>query len=273
MLIAHLSDLHITVRDALVQNGAVDTAAALTAAIDHIRRLPVTPDALVITGDLTERGEPAEYDNLVRLLAPLDIPLLACPGNHDDPAALRAALARLPRFGAEWAKYGTHDQVQDLGALRLVGLDSTVPGAPHGEIRDQQLAWLDSRLGEAAFIGVPVVLFLHHPPFHTGIVHMDQMALLDAEGLGTVLDRHQGRVIRLLCGHVHRHITTQWRGVPAVIAPSPAHAVTLDLDPHAPATFTLEPPALLLHHWNARDWTMVSHAVHIGVFGAPQVFV
>ncbi|MCF8483133.1 MAG: phosphodiesterase [Rhodospirillum sp.] len=269
MLIAQLTDLHITAPGTQALGGRVDTALAFSQAVEHLLGMAVTPDALILTGDITDQGEAEEYAHFLTLLAPLSLPILACPGNHDDPARLKAALSPLEAHQGQWSKGPTLDVTLDLGTLRLVGLDTTVPGVPHGMIREHQLAWLDSRLAEAAFIGMPVVLFLHHPPFPTGIAHMDRMGLKNPEGLATVLERHQGQVVRLLCGHIHRHISTQWHGVPAVIGPSPAHAVTLDLDPHAPATFTLEAPALLLHHWNARDAAMVTHAVPIGTFDGP----
>jgi 3',5'-cyclic AMP phosphodiesterase CpdA len=232
----------------------------------------VTPDALIVTGDLADQGQAEDYEQFRSLLAPLSFPVLACPGNHDDPALMKGALTAMETHQGQWSKGPTLDVTMDLGTLRLVGLDTTVDGAPHGQIREHQLAWLDSRLAEAAFIGLPVVLFLHHPPFTTGIAHMDRMGLKNPDGLATVLERHQGRVVRLLCGHSHRHISTVWHGVPTVIGPSTSHSVSLDLDPNAPATFTLETPALLLHHWNAREATMVTHAVPIGTAEGPFPF-
>ncbi|WP_242469881.1 metallophosphoesterase [Rhodospirillum rubrum] len=86
MLIAQTSDLHIRPPGMLV-GGVVDTAAALEACVAHLQALPLRPDLLLITGDLTQQGRPEEYAHLRRLLAPLGLPLLVCPGNHDDRAA------------------------------------------------------------------------------------------------------------------------------------------------------------------------------------------
>ncbi|WP_413206587.1 phosphodiesterase [Rhodospirillum sp. A1_3_36] len=264
MLIAQISDTHITAPGRKALGDRVDTAQALKRALDHILGMAVPPDTLIVTGDVADHGQAEEYDHFRMLLAPLSLPLLACPGNHDDPALLKGALAAMDPHQGQWSKGPTLDVTMDLGSLRFVGLDTTVDGAPHGQIREHQLAWLDSRLAEAAFLELPVVLFLHHPPFTTGIAHMDRMGLRESDGLATVLTRHQGRVVRLLCGHIHRHISTLWHGVPTIVGPSTAYSVSLDLDSQASATFAFETPTLLLHHWNARESTMVTHTVPIG---------
>ncbi|HCF18673.1 MAG TPA: metallophosphoesterase, partial [Rhodospirillum rubrum] len=211
MLIAQTSDLHIRPPGMLV-GGVVDTAAALEACVAHLQALAHRPDLLLITGDLTQQGRPEEYAHLRRLLAPLDLPLLVCPGNHDDRAALRAGLDGLCPWpeppGAGIPDGATLDLTFDLGPLRLIGLDSLRSGHSGGALSASQEAWLDSALSEAAFLDKPVVLFLHHPPFPMGIDHLDAARLDQSETLGLLLDRHPGRVVRLLCGHAHRHVTT-----------------------------------------------------------------
>ena len=143
-------------------------------------------------------------------------------------------------------------------------LDSLLPGEPGGRLDADQLAWLDAVL--AAAPAAPTLVALHHPPFVTGIAHMDAMALAsaDAEALGAVIERHP-QVERVLCGHLHRSISRRWRGTIAQIAPSVAHAVALDLRPDGPAAWTREPPGMLLHWWRP-DAGLVTHLQPVGPF-------
>ncbi|WP_242469880.1 hypothetical protein [Rhodospirillum rubrum] len=149
--------------------------------------------------------------------------------------------------------------------MRLIGLDSLQPGSSGGALSACQRAWLDSALSEAAFLDKPVVLFLHHPPFPMGINHLDAARLEQSETLGLLLDRHRGAVVRLLCGHAHRHVTTVWHGVAVTVCPAPAFAFALDFAQKAPAAITLEPPALLLHRWDERARLLVTHVSPIGL--------
>ena len=111
---------------------------------------------------------------------------------------------------------------------------------------------------------------MHHPPFFTGISHMDAIGLEDADAFATVVSRHR-QIERILCGHVHRPIQTLVGGRLAMSAPSPAHQVALDLTPAAPSRFILEPPGYLLHLWQPTKG-LVSHLVMIGDFGERHPF-
>ena len=104
---------------------------------------------------------------------------------------------------------------------------------------------------------------LHHPPFVTGISHMDAMGLDEAaaRGLGAIVERHP-QVERVQAGHLHRSILCRWHGTIAATAPSVAHAVALDLNDE-PAAWSLEPPGFLLHRWTP-ETGLVTHLVPIG---------
>ncbi len=153
-------------------------------------------------------------------------------------------------------------------AVRLVALDTLVPGKPHGEVGAAQLAWLDATLGAAP--ARPTVVFLHHPPFATGIGHMDAMGLVDADALGAVIARHP-QVERLACGHLHRVIQARWAGTVAVTAPGTSHSVALSLGPGDPSRWVAEPPGALLHLW--QDGVgLVTHVSYIGDYGGLRKF-
>ncbi|MFN3743981.1 MAG: phosphodiesterase [Hyphomicrobiaceae bacterium] len=268
MLIAQLSDPHIR-RKGERAYGVVDTGAHLAAAVDFIAgRLPGL-DALMITGDLVDFGEPEEYAHFRELIAPLRIPILPIPGNHDR----RETFADAVGAWVELPRSGHLSYVRDVGPLRLAMLDSTVPGEPHGDMSAERLDWLQGVLAEAP--ARPAIVALHHPPFVTGIRHMDVQNCRNSERLAELLEGHP-QVLAVVAGHVHRTVLTRFAGRPASIAPSPAHAVSLALEPAAPPTFHMEPPGLHLHCWTP-DATLpygrlVTHCVPIGAFSGPNPF-
>ncbi|WP_088345110.1 MULTISPECIES: phosphodiesterase [Rhodomicrobium] len=270
MYIAQLTDTHIRPKGH-VAYGLVDTAAFLARAVDFIARSALPIDAVIVTGDLTDFGTAEEYAHFLELIAPLAVPVLPLPGNHDERAAMALALAHMAPFGQTQGDDLSY--AADLGPLRLIMLDATVPGAPHGAVLPVHLAWLEGVLASAP--DRPALLALHHPPFLTGIRHMDVQNCQGASELEALLMRWPN-VLAVVCGHVHRSVHTSLAGRGASIAPSPAHAVTLDLAPHAPPSFHLEPPGFHLHCWQATEGgphgRLVTHLVPIGAFPGPHPF-
>lgn len=264
MLLAQITDLHVTARGRTAYK-LVDTAACLGRAVDALLALVPRPDAVLVTGDLAYDGRPEEYAVVAEELGRLPMPVLAIPGNHDARGPFRAALA--PRFCPSDDPEFLHFAVP-LGETWLVALDSLVPGADGGALCPRRLAWLEETLARAA--DRPVILALHHPPFPTGIAHMDRIALAEPGGLERLVRRH-GRVERVLCGHVHRAVQTLWAGTIASIAPATAHQVELALDPAAPSCFTLEPPGFHLHA-RLPGGGLVTHQRSIGSWPGPYRF-
>ncbi|MGH6899153.1 MAG: phosphodiesterase [Geminicoccaceae bacterium] len=256
MLIAQISDLHFLPKGMLAF-GQIDVAGCLERAIDHLNALQPRPDAVLITGDLTNDGDAAVWAELMAALGRLEAPIWPLPGNHDDRELMRGACAQLGLF----PHAGPLRFALELGPLRLIGLDSLVPGDPAGRLGPEQLAWLDARLAEAP--DRPTLVALHHPPFRTGIDHMDAMMLEDGAALAAVIGRHP-QVARVLCGHVHRSVQCAFAGTLGQIAPGTAHAVRLALAGE-PSRWVMEPPGALLHEW--RDGRgLVSHVDFIGAF-------
>lgn len=265
ILIAQISDLHIKAPGGLAY-GKVDTARALERCVATLNALAPRPDLVVISGDLADTPTEEEYAHLARLLAPLAIPFVAIPGNHDSRDLMRRCFAQ-PLFPAE----GPLNQLQPVADLDVVLLDSSVPGQPHGELDAATLQWLDAIL--SCSDQRPALLFLHHPPFRTGIWHMDRQNLRNAAEFATIVERYPW--VRLIAaGHVHRPTLTQFAGVPATICPAPNHAVALDLGELIEPSFRVEPPAFHLHAWFAGDGfgDLVSHQVPIGDFEGPHPF-
>lgn len=256
VLIAQLSDLHIKAGGKL-SYGRVDTLGALHRAIAALNRLDPQPDAVVITGDLVDFGHHEEYQTLRGALQALKMPFYVLAGNHDNRQQLKAAFV-------DHAYLNQHpERVEwqaECGALRLLALDSSIPGKPHGELSAQSLSWLDNQL--AAQPERPTLVMLHHPPFFTGIAHMDRQLLRHPEALAQVIARHP-QVERVLCGHLHRSIQLRFAGTLACSAPGASHQVAFDLRKDGPAHFCLEPAGFLLHRWTAQQG-VVTHQCIIG---------
>ena len=263
MILAQLTDTHVKLPGKLAYR-KVDTAASLARAVSALNALDPQPDLVTITGDLVDFGQPAEYEHLRAILAPLRAPYLLLPGNHDDRDALRAAFPEhdyLPRAG--FIQYAT-----DHGPLRLVALDTVIPKRGDGELCAARLDWLDRTL--AAAPGRPTVVMMHHPPFVTGIGHMDRQGLAGREGFAAVIARHP-QVERIVCGHLHRPIQCRIAHTFASTSPATCHQVALDLRPEGPSAFVLEPPGYQLHQW-IEGAGLVSHTAVIGAFDGPYPF-
>jgi len=267
--LVQLTDLHIREPGRLAY-GRIDTAPYLQQAVQSVLALPQQPDAVVITGDLTDFGRAAEYEHLARLLAPLTMPVYLMPGNHDDRDQLRRSFPDHAYLGTGDDTAGFIQYSVRVGALRLITLDTCVPGASHGTLCEKRLGWLEAQLD--ACRNEPVVVALHHPPFTTLIGHMDEIGLLQgADALEALIARH-GNVERLICGHLHRAIDVRFGGTIASTSPAPAHQVCLDLASDAPSAWTLEPPAFRVHAWSARSGRLVTHLAASGRFEGPYPF-
>jgi 3',5'-cyclic AMP phosphodiesterase CpdA len=264
MLIAQISDTHIK-PDGRLAYERVDTALCLARAVEHVRRLAPAPEVVLLTGDLVDAGLEEEYVRLRGLLAPLPMPVYVIPGNHDAREPLRRVFGvdgYLPREG-DGLQY-----VIETHPVRLIGLDTLVPGQGGGRLGPRRLDWLEARLAEAP--ARPTLVFMHHPPFRTGLEAMDAQWLEDGEALGAVIRRH-AQVEGVLCGHVHRPIHARWCGTVVTTAPSSAHAVHLDLRQPGGFAWVMEPPACLLHLWRP-GVGLVSHLSHVGDFAGPYPF-
>jgi 3',5'-cyclic-AMP phosphodiesterase len=263
--IAQISDLHIKPPGALAY-GRVDTARALERCVAALNAFAPKPDLVVISGDLADTPRAEEYEHLKHLLAPLKQPFVGIPGNHDSRELMRAAFPQAYAFSS-----GPLNQRVEMRELELMLLDSSVPGKPHGELDAPTLQWLEATLQSTP--DRPALLFLHHPPFKTGIWHMDRQNLLNASELAPIIARHP-RVQLIAAGHVHRAALTMFAGVPTTICPAPNHAVDLDLAELREPSFKVEPPAFHLHSWFPGDGfgSMVTHQVPIGNFDGPHPF-
>ncbi|PPQ28452.1 phosphodiesterase [Rhodopila globiformis] len=266
MLICQLTDLHVRPRG-VPCNRVSETNMLTERACRVVARFTPRPDVVVITGDLTDCGLPAEYENVAAILRrTLSLPIYVIPGNHDRRENLRTGLAHLPHVtdDPDFVQY-----VVDDYPVRLVMLDTLVPGANHGALSEGQLAWLDQTL--AAAPSKPTLVAMHHPPFMTGLVHLDDIALRQAERFRAVIARHR-QVARIIAGHHHRPIIGQCAHAVVSISPSVAHQVELSFDPAASGAFNFEPPAFQLHAWDEASG-FVSHTIYTSAYDGPFPFL
>ena len=244
ILIAQISDLHLRPRG-LPALRVVETNMLTARVVARLLAFRPVLDAVLLTGDITDQADAREYAAAGEILAPLGDRLLPMPGNHDIPGLVRSTFAHTPagrtREGEKLC-YGV-----DVGPVRVIALDSSVPEEPWGALGKEQLAWLDAEL--SAHADRPTLIALHHPPVAVGMAGMDTMGLKDADALAEVVKRHP-QVGRIVCGHAHRAITAAFAGTLVTVAPTPVHATSLDLSAEPQATFHLEPPAFLIHLWS-----------------------
>ena len=265
MILVQITDMHVKASGVLYKE-KVDTHAHMARAIDHILAFDPLPDAVVATGDLVDAGSAEEYAALETLTARLSMPVYRIPGNHDDRAAMCAAF---PGHDYLPAAAETLDYVIDAHPIRIIGLDSLIPGEVGGIIRDTQCDWLDETL--AAAPETPTILMLHHPPAGSGVPWLDVIGLDNADRLGEVVARH-GQIQRVLCGHDHRPIQTLWAGALTITGPSTAHQFVLTFDEDSSGRWITEPPACLIHRWLGPERGLVTHTSYIGDYGPPQPF-
>lgn len=219
-VLVHLSDTHLLAGNRPL-GGRYDCAASLRRTLEAVERMQLRPDALVFTGDLTDLGEPEAYADLRAAVLPvaerLGAPLVWVAGNHDERPAMRSAL--LDAEPTEEPVIG----VWDLGGLRLIALDSSVPGWHHGEIDDEQLRWLEQILAEPAPLGS--ILALHHPPLPSHLPVFDILELRGQERLAEVVAGSDVRSI--LAGHLHYSTHGTFAGIPVSVAAATCYTMNL----------------------------------------------
>ncbi|WNV90406.1 phosphodiesterase [Umezawaea sp. Da 62-37] len=226
--LAHLSDIHI--------DGSGRNEARARKVVDYLAALPGRVDAVLVTGDLTEEGRPVDYGTVREIVAPLDVPVLFCPGNHDEREAFRRTLLRIGGTGPV-------NQAVEVAGASILLLDSVVPGEPGGALAPETLAWLDSALSRS---DGPAFVALHHPPVALGIPELDAMRLGNPDDLAHVLARHP-RVVGVLCGHAHTGAASTFAGLPLRAAPGVKNTTLLPWEHDGDITRHDAPVGLAFH--------------------------
>ncbi len=257
MLIGQITDIHIGFEPG---NPDEPNMHRLRAVLERLFEGPNRIELLLLSGDLTENGDAASYEQLAAALASAPCPVLAIPGNHDNRADLAKAFPQQGETG------GFLHYAHDAGDLRLLMLDTFEPGRHGGSFCDVRAAWLAARLFEAP--DRPTIIVMHHPPIVSGIDWMDPDP--DEPWIARFAEATRGhsQIRAVLCGHLHRSVTAGWQGATLVVCPSTAPSVALDLslidgaDPDGRALIRDAPPGYALHRWDGRS--LVTHFERVG---------
>lgn len=264
MLIAHISDTHIVGPDKKAY-GIAPTAENLACCVEHINQLIPEPDIVLITGDITYSGKREEAQNAAILLEKLRFPYYLIPGNHDTRPALWSVFGKksCPGENENFLNY-----VVDGFDIRLIGMDSSTPDGPGGELCETRINWLEEQLEKKT--EKPTIIFMHHPPAKCGVLETDEDGFSGADSLGKLLVKYD-HIKAVLCGHIHLTSHMAWSGTVINTAPSMGMQLVLDLTLTQPSAFTLESPGYLLHFFNP-DKNLVSHSVTVKETDGPYCF-
>ena len=140
----HLSDPHLMGGpDPLY--GAVDSEARLIQLFEEVRASGARPEAVIFTGDLADQGDPEAYAKLRAIVEPacedMGAKVIWAMGNHDNRANFRAGLLDEP------ANDAPVDRSYFINGLRVITMDTSVPGLPPRRTERRQLEWLAQRAG------------------------------------------------------------------------------------------------------------------------------
>lgn len=265
--ILHLSDTHVSATG--IDMDGVDAIASLERLLVDVRRVPGL-DLVVVSGDIADDGSVAGHaavrDRVGAFAAERGIPHVYGIGNHDDRAAFRSALGS-GHLGADGADLGSllDKDAESRAAysmadgLRIITLDSLVPGRAYGVIDARQLACLAEVLPTPA--GRGTVLVFHHPPLRLGAIrNVERVALRNIADLDRVVRGSDVRAI--LTGHLHFQASGYLGGVPVWVTPgvvtradttAPPHLVRGVLGAGASVVDLGDPASPTFHVLHARD--------------------
>lgn len=240
--IGQISDLHVY--PAENEDRPYDTNASLQKIIRHLNRRAKQPDMVLITGDIANKGIAEEYLAAKDILADLKAPYYVIPGNHDDREALRDAF----RDHSYMTPSQTFIQYTvDHLPLRLVGLDTVIPGSDEGKLCQERLDWLDRTLADEP--RRPTLVFMHHPLLFSRLPDGETPKSTSGKSFEEVISAHE-QVDRIICGHIHRAITREFAGTFVTLAPSTCYGFTYSREKQKTFTDHSEPPGYLVHHWS-----------------------
>lgn len=265
MLIAQMTDIHIGFEpDARPEElNRIRFRQTLARLLEQ----PNTPGMLVLSGDLTDRGDPESFEKIADELKACPFPVHPLVGNHDSREEMLRAFPDCP------SEDGFIQYALEVEGLRILMLDTFEEGRHGGAYCEKRAAWLSDQLTNNA--GTPTLVFMHHPPIVSGIGWMDPAPdepwMLR---LGAAMWGHK-QIMAIHCGHLHRPLFTRFAGIPLGVTPSVAPLVAMDLrniSPERPdgrALITTEPATYALHRWDGgnlvthyekvSDWEVLAH--------------
>ena len=218
----HLSDPHLMGGPQPLY-GAIDSESRLAQLFQEVQASGVRPEAVIFTGDLADKGEPEAYAKLRAIVDPaceaMGARVIWAMGNHDNRAHFRTGLLDQP------ADDSPIDRSYYINGLRVITLDTSVPGFHHGELSPSQLEWLADQLETPAPDGT--ILALHHPPVPSVLDLAVLVELRNQASLAAVLRGSDVRTI--LAGHLHYSTTASFAGIPVSVASATCYTQDLNV--------------------------------------------
>ena len=254
--IGQITDLHVG-RKIPFPSGEVDLFDQLVKAVDHLNSIDPPLDMAVVSGDLANHGKEEDYLRVKSELDRLKFPYFIVMGNHDQ----RETLVKV--FGDHQYLVTDDDFIQytiEDKPIRIITLDTLEPGSHRGLLCEARVKWLEEKLSEQK--ERPTLIFMHHPPFDTGMPYPDNLGMNRKKEFGEVIAAHS-QIEAIASGHTHRDSVLLWNGTVVYVTPSSAFSYGLefhdvdDIDP------LMEPPAVRIFRWDA-DVGLVSHISFIG---------
>ena len=222
-ILVHLSDTHFLGSGRKLYD-QIDSDGPLNSLMERLAQSGLQIEALVFTGDLADRAEVDAYERLRDLVQPwadrLQAEIIWVMGNHDERGPFSEVL---------WGEKPTadpRDRTIMLGDLRVIVLDSSVPGYHHGALTPEQVEWLRGELSTPAPHGT--LLALHHPPIPTPI---DLMGLIELDDQAALAEVVRGSDVRgILAGHLHYSTFSTFAGVPVSVSAASCYNIDLIAD-------------------------------------------
>ena len=218
----HFSDTHLIAGDGDLY-GDVDADTLLTQIFTELEASGARPEAMIFTGDIADTGEIDAYKRIKQMVDPVAAKLGAeviwAMGNHDDRANFRKHLLNQPESTEPIVS------AHDINGLRILVIDTSVPGHHYGEISEDQLTWLAHQLATPAPDGT--ILALHHPPVPAVLDMAMTVELRDQYKLAEIV---RGTDIRsIIGGHLHYSSTATFAGIPVSVASSTCYTQNLNV--------------------------------------------
>jgi len=241
--LVQITDLHVG-RKIRFPSGEVDLFDELVQTVKKVKSIDPLPDLMVVSGDLANHAGEEDYRRVKALLDDLPMPYYIVVGNHDSRASLRSIFSdhTYLRSSGNYIQYTIEDS-----PVRIIVLDTLAVGSHRGLIDEERILWLDREL--SAQPDRPTMIFLHHPPFETGMPYPDSLGLDGKEELGQVIEKYRN-IEALASGHTHRDSVVRMNGTIAYVTPSSSFSYKLEFHDVDDVDPLYTPPAFRVFRWD-----------------------
>lgn len=255
MIIAQISDTHIVPKDQEWKSlPKTQVANRLKLVVENLNRLNPKPDVVLLTGDAIDDAGLEGYEHLKEILQPLTMPLYIIPGNHDNREDMRKSFS----YESYMPRSGFIQYVIEEYPVRLIALDTVIPGEGYGTLCSERIQWLSKTLHQNT--EKPTLLFMHHPHIKIGQKLLDSVRCHTPDDFERLIQSFSN-IIGIISGHYHKSCATIFGGTLCFVGPSvaPVHYFEKASD-EVTKTIELVRPSFVLHKWT-EDYKLISEVV------------